>query len=174
MGFFSPITRLFYSVYVFTWDTGLVFCNLISPNKPPGQIVPEDHPGSGGKWPEYVPAEEGDSRCACPALNAMANHGEHAVARFILSITMTDLIIQGIISHDGRGISFGELTTKVGATYNLSPTFAVFLSSYIANFMKKDYNKDKFDLKDIDQHNQIEHDGSLLRKICSHINYPTN
>jgi len=144
MGFVNPVVRLFSSIYIFSWDAVLVLGNLVFPNKSPGQIVPEGHPGFGGKWPEHIPAEEGDSRCSCPALNAMANHG--------------------IVSHNGRGISFIELTKKLQATYNLAPTFCIYLGKYIANYMEKDFSKDVFDLKDIDIHNQIEHDGSLIRE----------
>jgi hypothetical protein len=45
----------------------------------------------------------------------------------------------------------------------MAPTFCIFLSKYIAGFMGKDYNKDAFDLKELDEHNKIEHDGSLIR-----------
>ena len=69
----------------------------------------------------------------------------------------------GIIAHDGRDISFVDLAKKVGATYNMAPTFCVFLSKYIANFMNKDYSTGAFDLRELDQHNKIEHDGSLIR-----------
>ena len=171
MGFFSPVTRILSSIYIFSWDTVLVFGNAILPNKPAGHIVPEGHPGFGGKWPEYVPVKEGDSRCSCPALNAMANHGEYHTSS-VMTNNRSDFGVSGILSHDGRAITFVELTSKMQATYNLAPTFCVFLSSYIANFMKKDYNKDTFDLKDIDLHNQIEHDGSLLRRLPAHTNYP--
>jgi hypothetical protein len=41
-----------------------------------GHVTPEGEPGAGGNWPEYIPPKEGDSRCCCPALNALANHGE--------------------------------------------------------------------------------------------------
>jgi len=143
MGLLDPVNRLFSSIYIYSWDTFLLFGNLILPNKPAGRIVPEGHPGFEGKWPEHIPAKEGDSRCSCPALNAMANHG--------------------IISHDGRAIPFVEFTKKLEATYNLAPTFCVFLSKYIAQYMKKDFSKDVFDLRDIDIHNKIEHDGSLIR-----------
>jgi len=144
MGPFSAIANLFTSIYLFSWDGLLVFGNLILPNKSAGLIVPEGHPGFGGKWPEYTPAKEGDSRCSCPALNALANHG--------------------IIARDGRNVSFVDLAQQVQATYNLAPTFCIFLSRYIAGFMKKDYNKDAFDLKELDEHNKIEHDGSLIRE----------
>jgi hypothetical protein len=69
----------------------------------------------------------------------------------------------GIIAHDGRNISFVDLAEKVQATYNMAPTFCIYLSKFMANFMKKDYGKDAFDLKELDEHNKIEHDGSLIR-----------
>lgn len=62
--------------YVLCWDLWLSFINLITPNIKIGHVVPEGHPGAGGKWPEYIAPSEGDSRCSCPAINAMANHGE--------------------------------------------------------------------------------------------------
>jgi len=141
---FSPIAKLFSSVHIFLWDTVLVLGNLVLPKRPAGLIVPQGHPGFGGKWPEYIPAKEGDSRCSCPAINALANHG--------------------IITHDGQNISFVDLAHKVQASYNMAPTFCIYLSQYIANFMKKDYRKDVFDLNEIDAHNNIEHDGSLIRE----------
>lgn len=61
---------------IFSWDAVLAVLNLVTPSKPVGKVTPEGHPGFGGKWPEYVPSGEGDSRCSCPALNAMANHGK--------------------------------------------------------------------------------------------------
>ena len=64
------------NLYILTWDVGLSVINLFTPNLKPGHVVPEGHPGAGGSWPEYVAPKDGDSRCSCPALNAMANHGE--------------------------------------------------------------------------------------------------
>jgi hypothetical protein len=144
MGLLSPVIRLFSAIYIFSWDAILALLNLILPRRPATKIVPEGHPGFEGKWPEHVPAKEGDSRCSCPALNAMANHG--------------------IVSHDGKAIPFVELTQKLQATYNLAPTFCVYLAKFIANFMNKDYSKDLFNLREIDAHNKIEHDGSLIRE----------
>lgn len=74
----------------------------------------------------------------------------------------------GIIAHDGRNVSFVDLAHQVQATYNLAPTFCIFLSRYIAEFMGKDYNKHAFDLKELDAHNKIEHDGSLIRMSTAH------
>jgi hypothetical protein len=79
MGPFSPVAKLFSSVYMFSWDTLLVLGNLVLPKRAAGLIVPDGHPGFGGKWPEHIPPKEGDSRCSCPALNALANHSEHSM-----------------------------------------------------------------------------------------------
>jgi hypothetical protein len=57
-------------------DLLLAIGNLLTPKKSLAKIVPEGHPGFEGKWPEYIPPKVGDSRCSCPGLNAMANHGE--------------------------------------------------------------------------------------------------
>jgi len=69
------ISSFFFNVYIFSWDGLLAFLNLITPKLAVGSVVPSGHPGAGGKWPEYIAPKEGDSRSACPALNAMANHG---------------------------------------------------------------------------------------------------
>lgn len=65
------------SVYsrVLVLDVVLSLLNLVRFKRPVGRVTPEGCPGYGGYWPEYRPAREGDSRCSCPALNAMANHG---------------------------------------------------------------------------------------------------
>ena len=76
MGIVHSIANTLLNTYIFSWDALLALANLVLPNKPAGKVTPEGHPGFGGKWPEYIPRKEGDSRCSCPALNAMANHGE--------------------------------------------------------------------------------------------------
>ena len=70
----------------------------------------------------------------------------------------------GIISHNGRGISFVELNHHIRATYNFSPTFCSFVPHFAARMLKKDYSKDTFDLEELDLHNGIEHDASLVRE----------
>ena len=71
----TPVAHFFTGVYVFTWDAALELTNLVLPKRKVGRVVLEGHPGFGGEWPEFKPPQEGDSRCACPALNALANHG---------------------------------------------------------------------------------------------------
>lgn len=78
----NTISNVFYDVSVMTWDVLLTLGNLVRFSRPEGQVTPEGHPGYGGYWPEYKPAQEGDSRCSCPGLNAMANHGECGLCEF--------------------------------------------------------------------------------------------
>jgi Peroxidase, family 2 len=71
----TPIANGLQTIGVFSWDFVLTFLNLVTPKLKVGHVTPQGHPGAGGKWPEYIAPKDGDSRCACPALNAMANHG---------------------------------------------------------------------------------------------------
>ena len=75
---FSFLAGILDDLRVFAWDFGLVILNLLAfPFKRKvGSVILEGLPGHGGKWPEYRPPREGDSRSCCPALNALANHGE--------------------------------------------------------------------------------------------------
>jgi hypothetical protein len=67
----------------------------------------------------------------------------------------------GILPHDGRNISFKELSRTIQATTNVSSTLAFFVPNYAANMLKKNYSKDTFDLAELNLHNGIEHDASL-------------
>nr|CAC03461.1 putative chloroperoxidase [Agaricus bisporus] len=137
--------KIFHDIAFFSWDLGLTFVNLVLPNRPVGKVTPEGHPGYGGKWPEYIPPKEGDSRCSCPALNAMANHG--------------------ILPRDGKNIQFKEMGRLIRTTYNFSSSFCYFVPHYAAEkVVKKDYNNDTFNLDELDHHNGIEHDASLCRE----------
>ncbi|KAH9927949.1 Cloroperoxidase [Epithele typhae] len=142
-GLASGVAGVFKTVGLFFVDFALFLFNLLTPDRKKGAVIPKGCPGYGGKWPEYVPPQAGDSRCSCPALNALANHG--------------------ILPHNGRDISFKDLNTVVRQSYNFSPTFCKFVPSYAANMLSRDYNTDFFDLADLDAHNCIEHDASLCR-----------
>ncbi|KAG6826659.1 hypothetical protein H0H92_014950 [Tricholoma furcatifolium] len=141
MSFVSKVTQ---GVYVAVWDIGLTLINLVTPKRKVGRVTPAGHPGADGKWPEYIAPKEGDSRCSCPALNAMANHG--------------------ILPRDGKNISFKEMGNLINATYNFAPSFSYFVPNYAANMLNKNYNTDTFDLAELDLHNGIEHDASLVRR----------
>ncbi|KAG6810652.1 hypothetical protein H0H92_010915 [Tricholoma furcatifolium] len=131
-------------IYVAVWDIGLTLINLVTPKRKVGQVTPAGHPGADGKWPEYIPPKEGDSRCCCPALNAMANHG--------------------ILPRDGKNIPFKEATDLVISTFNFSPSFSYFTSNYAANVLNKNHNTDTFNLAELNLHNGIEHDASLVHQ----------
>jgi len=143
MGILGAISNGFYYTGIITWDVFLTLGNLVSFSRPVGKVTPEGCPGYGGYWPEYKPPQEGDSRCSCPAINAMANHG--------------------IISRSGRGVKFTDLTTQIRTTYNFGPSFCSFVPHYAAQMLKRNYHNDTFDLHELDLHNGIEHDASLTR-----------
>jgi hypothetical protein len=143
MGFSSGVSNFFYDVKITSWDVILTLLNLVGSKRRIGDVTPEGHPGYGGHWPEFRPPQETDSRCSCPGLNALANHG--------------------IISRSGRAISFVDLDRHVRATYNISSTLSSFVPHYAARMLKKSFNNDTFDLEELDVHNGIEHDASLLR-----------
>ncbi|KXN88410.1 Putative sterigmatocystin biosynthesis peroxidase stcC [Leucoagaricus sp. SymC.cos] len=140
----SFIFNFIHSTGVLIWDTSLALVNLVLPSRPEERVTPEGHPGFGGNWPEYIPPKDGDSRCCCPALNAMANHG--------------------ILPRDGKNIQFKEMGRLIRTTYNFSPSFCYFVPNVAAQLLKKDYGKDTFDLEELNLHNGIEHDASLCRE----------
>ena len=159
MGVLSTISNGFFFTGIMTWDLFLTLGNLVSFSRPVGKVTPEGHPGYGGYWPEYKPPQEGDSRCSCPALNAMANHGN--VPTFFFLLLAHSLL--GIISRSGRGIRFTELTSQIRPTYNFGASFCSFVPHYAAQMLNRNYNEDTFDLHELDLHNGIEHDASLTR-----------
>jgi len=143
MNILSSVSNVFYDAGIMTWDLFLTLGNLVRFSRPVGKVTPEGYPGYGGYWPEYRSPIEGDSRCSCPALNAMANHG--------------------IIARNGRGIKFTELNHQIRTTYNFGPSFCSFVPHYAARMLNRSYSSDTFDLEDLDLHNGIEHDASLTR-----------
>jgi|SRR6267142_4146623 len=70
----------------------------------------------------------------------------------------------GLIPRDGRNITFRELSMSIRSTYNFAPSFCLYVPRYIATVLNRSYNTGRFDLSDIDVHNGIEHDASLVRK----------
>lgn len=143
MGFISSVSNFFFDAWIISWDVLLTLLNLVRRKRRVGHVTPAGYPGYGGHWPEYRPAQEGDSRCSCPALNAMANHG--------------------IISRSGRGISFVDLNHQIRTTYNFGPSFCSYVPHFAARMLKRSYSNDTFDLEELDLHNGIEHDASLFR-----------
>jgi hypothetical protein len=74
-GAYSKLFEVAFFVGVILWDLSLSIVNILTFKLRVGQVTPKGKPGEGGVWPEYIPPREGDSRCSCPALNTMANHG---------------------------------------------------------------------------------------------------
>ena len=74
-GIYSKLFDGLFFVGLMSWDFSLALVNMITFKRKVGRVTPKGHPGEGGVWPEYIPPRQGDSRCCCPALNAMANHG---------------------------------------------------------------------------------------------------
>lgn len=146
MGILNKVGGALVDASVMAWDNVIALLNLVTPKLKQGEIVPEGAAGHHGSWPEYVAPKEGDSRSACPMLNAMANHG--------------------ILPHDGKDITFPELNLKVRQTFNFAASFCFFVPNFSARFLNKSYSKDRFDLADLSLHadNAIEHDASLTRQ----------
>jgi hypothetical protein len=143
MAIFSKIAGFFINIFVLTWDFGFFVLNIITPSLKPGHVVPAHAAGHGLTWPEYVPPKDGDSRSACPMLNALANHG--------------------ILPHDGKNITFKEMNIKVRQSFNFAPSFCFFTPKFAADFLNRSYWTGKFDLAELSLHNAIEHDASLTR-----------
>ncbi|OSX56776.1 hypothetical protein POSPLADRAFT_1050466 [Postia placenta MAD-698-R-SB12] len=147
VGLISSLLNILTNLGVVVWDLGLTLFNLVAPLRPADRVVPAGCPGAGGRWPEYIPPKEGDSRSACPGLNALANHG--------------------LLPRSGRNISFRQMNAAIRSTFNFAPTFCFFVPSYMAGLLGKSYWTDTLDLSDISVHNGIEHDASLTREDTS-------
>ncbi|KAF7313088.1 Heme-thiolate peroxidase [Mycena kentingensis (nom. inval.)] len=138
------LSKVFF-LYIVVWDACLTLINLILPKRRVGNVVAQGKPGHGGIWPEYVAPSPTDSRCACPALNAMANHG--------------------ILPRNGRNIKFPDMGDKIHDAFNFGKTFCRFVPAFAADMLKKDYhNASSRVLGEISLHNGIEHDASLTRE----------
>jgi hypothetical protein len=83
--------------------------------------------------------------------------------RFLHSESLRCFFPPGIIPRNGRNISFSELSAQIRTTYNFSPSFSLFVPRHIAKILNRSYKTGRFDLSDIDVHNGIEHDASLVR-----------
>ena len=78
-GAYAKLFEGTFFVGLLLWDLSLCLVNVLTFKRKIGYVTPKGHPGEGGSWPEYIPPRDGDSRCACPALNALANHGRYPV-----------------------------------------------------------------------------------------------
>jgi len=144
MAVFKKVSGAFINLFVLSWDFSLFLLNIVTPSLKPGHVVPANAQGHNLTWPEYTPPKEGDSRSACPMLNAMANHG--------------------ILPHDGKNITFKELNVGIRHTFNFASSFCFFVPKFAADFLNRSYWNDRFDLAELSLHGAIEHDASLTRQ----------
>ena len=169
MGLMQKLTKPIVDLSVITWDFGLFLANLVLPAHHPTEVITAGLPGHAGKWPEYIPPHESDSRSACPMLNAMCA-SRHS-CQLILSNLSTDTsrANHGILPHDGKNITFRDLNTAVRQTFNFAPSFCFFVPKFSADFLNRSYWTDKFDLEELSKHNAIEHDASLTRRDVAQV-----
>lgn len=122
MGIVGKIASPIISLSVIAWDNVIAVANLVTPKLKADAVVPEGAPGYHGAWPEFVPPGEGDSRSACPMLNAMANHGilrESAVQ--FLGRGRYSLLILCIGQHTMAKTSPSKTSTPKSARPSTSP-----------------------------------------------------
>ncbi|ETW78181.1 Chloroperoxidase 3 [Heterobasidion irregulare TC 32-1] len=92
-----------------------------------------------GQSHEWCPAQAGDSRAPCPALNTLANHG--------------------YLPRDGRRISAATIIHAVQEGYGISKPLA-FVLGYGGQLVLGQAGE--FSLGDLARHNRIEHNASLV------------
>lgn len=94
-----------------------------------------------GKTYDFCPAQGGDVRSPCPALNALANHG--------------------YLPRDGKNIGPWDLVHGLKNGYRISTLLACILS-FGSMFLLGQYRS--LSLSDLARHNMIEHNASLVHK----------
>lgn len=94
-----------------------------------------------GKTYDFCPAQAGDARSPCPALNALANHG--------------------YLPRDGKNIGPWDLVCALKNGYHLSTLLACILS-FGSVFLLGQFRS--VSLSDYARHNLIEHNASLVHK----------
>ena len=82
----QKLTKILTDLFVMTWDLWLAALNIILPKRKSGHVVPAGVPGHNGRWPEYVAPKKGDSRSACPMLNAMVSIADLILPTYSFSL----------------------------------------------------------------------------------------
>ncbi|GJE97276.1 chloroperoxidase [Phanerochaete sordida] len=96
--------------------------------------------GASGADPHaFCPAQEGDSRAPCPAMNSMANHG--------------------YLPRDGKGVTADIIVDALMAAFRLSKPLAWALTH--GALLLLDQGSAPFELHDLARHNKVEHNASL-------------
>ena len=162
------VKAIVFVLFIVIYDVILTLLNVFFPKRLPIAVVPPGSPGAGGLWPPYLPPRKTDSRCSCPALNALANHGqfldETSWRAYCLRISF---IFVGIIPRDGKNLTFAQMTDVIRTTYNFSMSFCLFTHNAFGVIFKRDYKTGTFQLSDVDVHNAVEHDASFSRELAT-------
>ncbi|KAJ5917229.1 hypothetical protein N7466_010783 [Penicillium verhagenii] len=96
---------LLWAIWLQTYDFLIFLVSFVIPNRRKGKVIATGRPGHQGNWPKYIPPVQGlDSRSPCPGLNTLANHD--------------------ILPHDGKRITYKQLSSAIQHAYNLAPTLA--------------------------------------------------
>ncbi|KAJ6031535.1 hypothetical protein N7540_002267 [Penicillium herquei] len=155
--FFNALIALTPWVWFAIWleirDVFYLIANIFRPSRQVGSVVPPGHPGHGGIWPKFqAPTRGKESRSPCPGLNCLANHN--------------------ILPHDGRQITYNQLSYAIQHAFNLAPTLADQLT---ASAKLLDQGRGWIDLHDLNALNVIQHDASITRPdiaFCPDQGYP--
>ena len=164
----SIVKAVVFVVFIVIYDVVLTLLNMFFPKRLPIAVVPPGSPGAGGIWPPYLPPRKTDSRCSCPALNALANHGGFFDDMSYGAYNLKDtFVFVGIIPRDGKDLTFEQMTDVIRTTYNFSMSFCLFTHNAFGVIFKRDYKTGKFQLSDVDVHNAVEHDASFSRESAT-------
>ncbi|KAJ6103508.1 hypothetical protein N7486_005935 [Penicillium sp. IBT 16267x] len=135
------LTLGLFTIWLQTRDLFILLANLFSPSRRVGSVVALGNPGHGSTWPKYIPPVKGiDSRSPCPGLNTLANHE--------------------ILPHDGRNLTYKQISRAIQHAYNLSPTLAEQLTS---SAVLLDQGRGHINLHDLNALNIVQHDASFTR-----------
>ncbi|KAL8279007.1 hypothetical protein RQP46_008676 [Phenoliferia psychrophenolica] len=99
------------------------------------RILPERDLGVFGNW---APAGPTDSRCPCPGINSLANHG--------------------FIPHSGRGVSLANLIIASAVYLGIGPSITATVGPFAV--IASPQMDGTIDLNGLNQHGYIEHDVS--------------
>jgi hypothetical protein len=121
-----------------------------------------------GKSHGFCPAQPGDKRAPCPALNALANHGYLYVpvaSSSFLCPNALPVCLQ-CRPRNGRNVGFGDFVSALRKGYGLTLPLSIFLTFGTYVLLKKFPRG--INLDQVAEHNKIEHDASLAHKDNMH------
>ena len=121
------------------------------------------HTHSGARCPmaqslhDFCPAQPGDSRSVCPALNTMANHGYmYAPCSFYIHLKMLTIPSS---PRDGRAVTIPSLIFAVQKCFGVSFLLSALLTTVTMFTTGHFWSANLYELG---KHSAIEHDASLV------------